>query len=136
MVCATSRGSDQPAHMRSLVRAFASCLNILLTEQHLEILSLKGGCTGWSRSIHVTAFGDSKLKRRLPRLVSVYSCQNATLLEITCPSSNFEAANMECFIVVTREILIDSQQFEVSLWQSKVWNGVPIQDFNCLSSVR
>ena len=28
MVCATSKGSDQPAHMRSLIRTFASCLNI------------------------------------------------------------------------------------------------------------
>ena len=29
MVCATSKGSDQPAHMRSLIRAFTSLLNIL-----------------------------------------------------------------------------------------------------------
>ena len=29
VVCATSKGSDQPAHMRSLIRAFASHLNIL-----------------------------------------------------------------------------------------------------------
>ena len=28
MVCATSKASDQPAHRRSLIRAFASCLNI------------------------------------------------------------------------------------------------------------
>ena len=28
-VCATSKGSDQPAHMRSLIRAFASRLTIL-----------------------------------------------------------------------------------------------------------
>ena len=28
-VCATSKASDQPAHMRSLIRAFASHLNIL-----------------------------------------------------------------------------------------------------------
>ena len=28
-VCATSKGSDQPVHMRSLIRAFASRLNIL-----------------------------------------------------------------------------------------------------------
>ena len=27
--CATSKASDQPAHTRSLIRAFASCLNIL-----------------------------------------------------------------------------------------------------------
>ena len=29
MVCATRKGSDQPAHTRSLIRAFASRLNIL-----------------------------------------------------------------------------------------------------------
>ena len=29
MVCATSKGSDQPVHTRSLVRAFASRINIL-----------------------------------------------------------------------------------------------------------
>ena len=30
VVCATSKGSDQPAHKRSLIRAFASRLNFLL----------------------------------------------------------------------------------------------------------
>ena len=47
VVCATSKASDQAAHTRSLIRAFASRLNILsqsvniklLTEQHLEFLS-------------------------------------------------------------------------------------------------
>ena len=29
VVCGTSKASDQPAHMRSLIRAFASSLNIL-----------------------------------------------------------------------------------------------------------
>ena len=29
VVCATSKASDQPAHMRSLIRAFASHLSIL-----------------------------------------------------------------------------------------------------------
>ena len=54
VVCATSKASDQPAHTRSLIRAFASRLNILsvklLTEHHLEFLRLKGGCTGLSVS--------------------------------------------------------------------------------------
>ena len=54
VVCVTSKASDQPAHTGSLIRAFASLLNIystsvkLLTEHHLEFLSLKGGCTGSS----------------------------------------------------------------------------------------
>ena len=50
MVCATSKASDQPAHMHIMIRAFASCLNIIyvkiLTEHKLEFPSLKGGCTG------------------------------------------------------------------------------------------
>ena len=29
VVCATSKSSDQPTHTRRLIRAFASCLNIL-----------------------------------------------------------------------------------------------------------
>ena len=54
VVCATSKGSDQPAHTRSLVGAFASRFNIkLLSERHLESLSLKGGCTCSSESIFV-----------------------------------------------------------------------------------
>ena len=34
-----------------------------------------------------TSFGVSKLEKRLHRLVWVYTCQNTTLLEITCHSS-------------------------------------------------
>ena len=37
-----------------------------------------------------TAFGVSKLKRRLHRITWVYTCQNATLLEITCRGSFFK----------------------------------------------
>ena len=29
VVCVASKASDQPAHMRSLISAFASCINIL-----------------------------------------------------------------------------------------------------------
>ena len=51
VVCATSKYSDQSAETRSLIRAFASRLNILLSvkllaEQHMELLSFKEGCTG------------------------------------------------------------------------------------------
>ena len=67
---ATHKGSNQPAHTRSLIRAFANRLRILW------LLSY------WSKS-----FGVSKLKRRLHRLAWVYTCQNATLLETTCRGS-------------------------------------------------
>ena len=57
VVCATSKASDQPAHTRSLIRTFASreysMIVKLLTEHHLEFLSLKGGCRGSSESTHV-----------------------------------------------------------------------------------
>ena len=57
VVCPTSKGSDQPAHTHSLIRAFVSCLNILsvqlLREHHLDFLSLKEGCTSSSESTHV-----------------------------------------------------------------------------------
>ena len=41
-VCATSKGSDQPAHTRSQTRAFAC-----------RLILLKGDCTGSPESIHV-----------------------------------------------------------------------------------
>ena len=72
VVCATRKASDQPAHMRSLIRAlncwsFEDCVIVkLLTEHDLEFLSLKGGCRGSSESTR----------------------QNATLLEITCTGSD------------------------------------------------
>ena len=45
----------------------------LLTEHHLEFLSLKGGCRGSSE----------------------YTCQNATLLEITCHGSYFVVSGLQ-----------------------------------------
>ena len=73
MVCATSIDSDQPAHTRSLVRAFASRSNTLglfklLTEHHLGFLCLKGGCKGSFESAlhcwksHVAAHVSSSVK--------------------------------------------------------------------------
>ena len=57
VVCVTSNASDQPAHTRRLIRAFASQLNIigvkLLAEHHLDFLSFKRVCTGLSESTPV-----------------------------------------------------------------------------------
>ena len=47
VVCASTKGLDQPAHMHSLIKAFASCL----------------------KTIDQLAYGVSKLKRRPHRLV-------------------------------------------------------------------
>ena len=41
------QGSEQRVYAHSLIRTFASCLNIVgVTEHHLEFLRLKGGFTG------------------------------------------------------------------------------------------
>ena len=75
LACATSKASDQPAHTRSLIRAFASRLSILW------LLSY------WLNTIN---FGVSKHNRRLRRLVRVYTCQNVKLLEISFHGSIFQ----------------------------------------------
>ena len=49
MVCATSKGSEQPD--QSLCKSLEYSMNFqLLAEQHLECLSLKGGYTVWPES--------------------------------------------------------------------------------------
>ena len=45
VVCMTSKPSDQPVHMLDYSMSIK-----LLTEHHLEFLSLKGGCSGLSES--------------------------------------------------------------------------------------
>ena len=74
VVRATSKASDQPAHTRSLIRTFASRLNILW------LLSYWLNTICCSLAKHGTA------------LFWVYTCQNTTLLEITCRGS-FSNAN-------------------------------------------
>ena len=66
------QSSDQQAHMNSLVRAFASCLNIL------RLLSY------WSNITRTACY--------TVRLIWVYSCQNATLSEISCCSSYIDVS--------------------------------------------
>ena len=50
VVCATSKASDQPAHAwsdQNLYWSLEYSISVqLLTEHHLEFLSLKRGCTG------------------------------------------------------------------------------------------
>ena len=43
-----------------------------------------------------TSFGVSKFKRRLQRLVLVYSCHNTKLLEITCHGSYYNRTQSYC----------------------------------------
>ena len=55
VVCATSKASDQPAQSdQSLCLSLEYSLSVkLLTENHLEFLSFKGGCRGSSEFTHV-----------------------------------------------------------------------------------
>ena len=67
------------------IRAFANRLNIkLLTEHHLEFLSLKRGFT----------------------VSSVYTCQNATLFEITCHISIIEFLSLKCSLFMLTGFII------------------------------
>ena len=70
LVCTTSKASDQPAHTRSLIRVFASGLNIL-----------------WMLSYWLNIIWSFFAKKWLHWFVCVYFCQNVTLLEITCRGS-------------------------------------------------
>ena len=77
VVCATSIASSQPAHTRSLIRAFVSHYSMsvkLLTERHVEFLSLKGGCTGSCKSTlvkkHIVGNTMSRLILNFIRLYS------------------------------------------------------------------
>ena len=81
-VCATSKGSDQSAHTRSLIRAFAGLLSIV-----------------W-----LLSYWPNTTNRRLHRPIWVDSYQNATLLEITCHGSFIKMIEFptyqHCFSVV------------------------------------
>ena len=57
----------------------------LLTENHLEFLSYKGGCTGWSE----------------------YTCQKATLLEIRCLGSRYIRAGYNMGVVLHVVVVYD-----------------------------
>ena len=54
----------------------------LLTEHHLEFLSLNGGCRGASQSTHVKCHIDGN---HMPWLISLYDCEgNFLLLDFHC----------------------------------------------------
>ena len=106
VVFATSKASDQSAHTRSLIRAFASRLSVL-----------------WLLSHWLNTIGVSKLKRRLQRLVGVYTCQNTTLLEITCTGSNLIIAII-CWFGCCEAASVFSENTDIFFWKqcrSRYW---------------
>ena len=86
VVSATSKASDQPAHMRSLIRAFASCLNILWLLSYWPTIILKF--------------------LSLKEASQAYTCQNTTLLEITCHRSNVIAKGGNLIATFTKQLTL------------------------------
>ena len=113
VLCATRKASDQPAHMCSLIRAFAGrCI-------FYECLA-----TDW------TSFCISKLKRRLHRLFWVYTCQNATLLEITCHGSYVFSLCATFHKVTTICTLLVVYPFQfMALLNSKIYGRLIIYNY-------
>ena len=75
----------------------------LLTEHHLEF---------------------PKLKRRLHRLLWVYTCQNATLLEITCHGSNNIGRLRALQLSSNQRYIVRTGAFYFAFW---LWNASPIK---------
>ena len=89
VACVTSKASDQPLLVACIFYDY--------------------------KATDLTAIGVSKLKRRLHRLVWVYTCQNATLLEITFHGSYH-----------THDGLVYSCLFQVPpRVQQQIWETVP-----------
>ena len=84
--------SDQSVHMSSLIRAFASRLKLsyILTEYHLELLSLKGGCKGLSEStlVKMHFVGNHMSRFKFDKEVDETSDQTLGLLEPPWLSAN------------------------------------------------
>ena len=102
------------------------------------------------KATDLTPFGVCKLKRRLHRLVWVYTCQNATLLEITCRGSNVELLQKYAsgtFFIVKKSVIAAAVSFDYiyaghvkrltfSLYISSnlSWNVWPAHEFKSFSS--
>ena len=90
VVCATSKGSDQPEHMPSLIRAFASRCVKLLTEHHLEFLRLKGGYT---YSYESTLLKCHIVGNHMSRFISWYPSE--VLIWFTCLTTGLDNKNFQ-----------------------------------------
>ena len=75
-----------------------------------------------------TSFWVSKLKRRLHRLVWVYTCQNATLLEITCRFSNYKSSwyPIGTSVQRSRRLLNSLQDYFISLILKAFKLAIPV----------
>ena len=93
VVCATSKGSDQPVHTHSLIRAFASrfkyCKIVkLLTLHHLECLSLKGCCSSESTLVKMHIVGN-----HMSRFILNICLLLISMIDMICSEKNFDLEN-------------------------------------------
>ena len=90
VVCATNEGSDQPAHTRSLVRAFASRLNILWLLSYcpniIWIVLAKKGVAQARQSLHLSKchFVGNHVSRLILSLIFQCLTSNGPRREKTC----------------------------------------------------
>ena len=103
MVYLTSKASDQPAHMPSLVRPFACRMNILW------LLSY------WPK----TAFGVFKLKRRLHRytLVKIPHCWMFQICTFQILYISWDCNNKNNYHRHSRDWFIDPRQGSVAIYR-------------------
>ena len=144
VICATSKGSDQPAHKRSLIRAFASSLNVLGLLSHwpniiMVFLSLKGGCTGPSEHTLHCSKSHAASKISFPLETSLYS------YVLACVCSNFLIAKISINKVYTGRVFRHCEFLNVSsksscprtpFYTDDICMDVPPSECACASSLR
>ena len=110
VICATSKASDQPAHTQSN-QSICSLLEYsmsvkLLTEHHLEFLSLKGGCTGSSESKPVKMSHCWK-SHAMAQLIFFYSFQSDVPIDLLDVEKNSAVVSYSaCSPEVTNIIML------------------------------
>ena len=109
MICATSKGSDQPAHTRSLCKSLEYSMIVKLpTEHHLEFLSLKTGCKDSSESTLVKMPNC----RKSHVAAHLLSCHTAVSVCILVPWDGLQCVMRYFLIMLTyflREMLLRRQ---------------------------
>ena len=119
VACATSKGSDQPAHMRLCCSLKYSMSVKLLTEQPLEFINLKGGCRDSSEFTHVKMPHFVNHMSRL-KWLSRKVCESYTVLQ-----HSHIIQNAYFLLSVLRA---DLPCHKILLW--KLWHtGIDICDF-------
>ena len=105
MVSATSKGSDQPAHTRSLKSLEYSMIAPLLAEQHLEFQSLKGGCTCWSTLVKIPHCWKSHVMAQIGLITSFQEVKQI-------PAIVYNLQERSCHMLQPDEIYLPHTSYE------------------------